>query len=67
MKLRFTRSETNANHYLKDVDDRPLILEPHKNDLILKKNKVLDSVRGNVKKPKDEANDVPFTANIDHA
>jgi len=33
MKLRFTRSETNANHYLKDVDDRPLILEPHKNDL----------------------------------
>ena len=35
MKLRFTRSETNPNHYLKVVDDRPLIPAPYKDDLFL--------------------------------
>ena len=35
MKLRFTRSEVDPNHCLKVVDDRPLILAPHKDDLSL--------------------------------
>lgn len=35
MKLTFTRSETNPNHYPKAMDDRPLILAPHKDDLFL--------------------------------
>ena len=35
MKLRFTRSETDPNHYLKVVDDRPLILAPYEKDLFL--------------------------------
>ena len=34
MKLRFTRSETDPNH-LKVVDDRPLILAPYEDDLLL--------------------------------
>jgi len=35
MKLRFTRSETDPNHYPKVVDDRPLILVPYEDDLFL--------------------------------
>jgi len=35
MKLRFTRSETDPNHYLKVVDDRPLISTPYEDDLFL--------------------------------
>ena len=35
MKLRFTRSETDSNHYLKVVHDGPLILAPHKDNLFL--------------------------------
>ena len=35
MKLRFTRSETDPNHYSKVVDDRPIILAHHKDDLFL--------------------------------
>ena len=33
MKLRFTRSETDPNHYSKVVDDRPLISTPYEDDL----------------------------------
>ena len=35
MKLRFTRSETDPNHYLKVVDDRPLIPAPYEDGLFL--------------------------------
>ena len=35
MKLRFNRSETDPNHYLKVVDDRPLILAPYEHNLFL--------------------------------
>jgi len=35
MKLRFTRSETDPNHYLKVVDDRPLIPAPYADELFL--------------------------------
>jgi len=35
MKLRFTRSETDPKHYLKVVDDRPLIPAPYEDDLFL--------------------------------
>ena len=35
MKLRFTRSETDPNHYPKVVDDRPLIPAPYEDDLFL--------------------------------
>jgi len=35
MKLRFTRSETDPNHYLKVVNDRPFILAPYEDDLFL--------------------------------
>jgi len=35
MKLRFTRSETDPNHYLKVVDDRPLIPTPYEDDLFM--------------------------------
>ena len=34
IKLRFTRSETDPNHP-KVVDDRPLILAPYEDDLLL--------------------------------
>jgi len=36
MKLRFTRSETDPNHYLKVVDDRLLIPAPYEDDLFMK-------------------------------
>ena len=35
MTLRFTRSETDPNHYPKVVDDRPLIPTPYEDDLFL--------------------------------
>ena len=35
MKLRFTRSETDQNHYPKVVEDRPLISAPYEDDLFL--------------------------------
>ena len=35
MKLRFTRSETDLNHYPKVVDDRPLIPAPYEDNLFL--------------------------------
>ena len=35
MKLRFTRSETDPNHYPKVEDDRPLIPTPYEDDLFL--------------------------------
>jgi len=35
MKLRFTRSETDPNHYPKVVDDRPLIPTSYEDDLFL--------------------------------
>ena len=35
MKLRFNRSETIPNHYLKVVDDKPLILAPYVDKLFL--------------------------------
>ena len=35
MKLRFTRSETDPNHYLKVVGDIPLIPTPYEDDLFL--------------------------------
>jgi len=35
MKLQFTRSEPDPNHFLKVVDDRPLIMVPYEADLFL--------------------------------
>jgi len=35
MKLRFNRSEIDPNHYLKVVDDRPLIPAPYEDDLFV--------------------------------
>jgi len=32
MKMRFIKSEDDPNHYLKIVDDRPLILSPSRNN-----------------------------------